>query len=184
VSLTAAQKATVKRHLGYHAVAQSLYPIVDGFYTVDTILSALPAETETQVVEILTRLGNIETQLDSAPGQPDARESRGRDVPRTRRARRPLGRGETVARRALDAHRHPDASRRRGDRSDVVRRVVTYGRSGLGRSKRKSAPRVTILRFFGPPNAVTKARWRWLPCRVGAGSGPAHDRVRQFLLRQ
>jgi hypothetical protein len=67
VSLTAAQKATVKRHLGYHAVAQSLYPIVDGFYTVDTILSALPAETETQVVEILTRLGNIETQLDSAP---------------------------------------------------------------------------------------------------------------------
>jgi hypothetical protein len=65
--LTAEQKMQVKRHLGYHSVSQSFYPLIDGFASIDTILSDLSAtpETEAEVVVLLGRLAAIEDQIDA-----------------------------------------------------------------------------------------------------------------------
>jgi len=67
MALTDAQKTAIKRHLGYHAVAQSRYPLVEGFSSVTQVLTDLPAETEAEVVAILGRLAALESRLDAAP---------------------------------------------------------------------------------------------------------------------
>lgn len=71
MALSADEKAAIKRHLGYHSVSQSLYPIVEGFAVINTILDGITAtpETETAARAILTRLGNLETQIDAAPSR-------------------------------------------------------------------------------------------------------------------
>ncbi len=68
-TLTATQKMSVKRHLGYHSVSQSLYPLIDGFASIDTILTDLDQtpETVTETIAILTRLDNLEAAIGSAP---------------------------------------------------------------------------------------------------------------------
>lgn len=67
--LTDAEKTSVKRHLGMSSAAPSLYPQVDVFITAGQILATLPAETETAVRGILTRLDNLETLIDAAPAR-------------------------------------------------------------------------------------------------------------------
>ena len=69
MSLSDAHKTTIKRHLGYHAVSQSFYPLIEGFAAIDSILSDLAAtpETEIQAVAILDRLAALEARLDAEP---------------------------------------------------------------------------------------------------------------------
>src|SRR5690348_1535757 len=64
MALTDAEKTSIKRHLGYHAVAQSRFPLVEGFSALSDILADLPAATEAEVRAILTRLANLETAMD------------------------------------------------------------------------------------------------------------------------
>jgi hypothetical protein len=65
--LTDIEQMQVKRHLGMSTVSPSLYPLTDVWLTAGQILSTLPAETETEVRDILTRLTNLETAIDGAP---------------------------------------------------------------------------------------------------------------------
>ena len=67
--LTTTEQMQVKRHLGYSTVAPSLYPLADVWLTAGQILASLPDETETEVRDILTRLGNLETQIGDAPSR-------------------------------------------------------------------------------------------------------------------
>lgn len=76
MALTDAQRTSVLRHLGFHAVSQSRFPIVEGFAAIGTILDALadtPA-TETEVIAILGRLAALETALDGARSRLKASE--------------------------------------------------------------------------------------------------------------
>ena len=67
MALTPTQKVQVRRALGFHSVSQSRYPLVEGFYAVDSVLSDLPAETEAEVGLILAQLALLEGQLATAP---------------------------------------------------------------------------------------------------------------------
>jgi hypothetical protein len=69
MALTDTQKTAVRRHLGYNAASEALYPFVDTFFSVTRVLSDLPAATEDEVVTILGRLSALESALDGAPGR-------------------------------------------------------------------------------------------------------------------
>jgi hypothetical protein len=69
MALTAAEKVSVKRALGYNSASEALYPIIPPPYSLNQVLDTLPAETETEVRSILTRLTAIETALDTAIGR-------------------------------------------------------------------------------------------------------------------
>jgi hypothetical protein len=69
VALTDAQKVSIKRHLGLNAASGALYPFVDVFFSVEEVLSTLPAATETEVIALLDRLAALETSLDGASTQ-------------------------------------------------------------------------------------------------------------------
>ncbi len=69
--LTDTERTEIKRHLSFHAVKQSFFPVVEGFRAVDDIMDFLdvtPA-TEAAVRVILGRLAKLETQLDGAGGR-------------------------------------------------------------------------------------------------------------------
>jgi hypothetical protein len=69
--LTAAQRMQVRRHLGYHSVAQSRYPLIEGFASLNSILDDLAdtPETEAEVVVILGNLDALETRINAAPAR-------------------------------------------------------------------------------------------------------------------
>lgn len=57
MALTATQKAEARRYLGYSDTSQGAYSLLEG------VLVAISAEAEVQVIQILTDLATIETQL-------------------------------------------------------------------------------------------------------------------------
>ena len=69
MSLTAAEKVSIRRHLGYNSAAESNYPWLDVFRTLSQVLESVVADQEQEVRAILTRLANLETALDAAPGR-------------------------------------------------------------------------------------------------------------------
>lgn len=66
MALTEAQKTSIKRHLGYHGVAQSRYPLVEGFSSLEQVFIDLPAATEAEVVTILERIEELEDDAHAA----------------------------------------------------------------------------------------------------------------------
>ena len=66
MALTAAEKVTIKRHLGLNSASAALYPFIPTFFSVDQVLTTLPAATESEARTILGRLSAIEAQLSSA----------------------------------------------------------------------------------------------------------------------
>ncbi len=66
MALTAAEKVSIKRHLGLNSASEALYPWVPTFYSVNRVLDTLPAAAETEARTILARLTDIETRLSSA----------------------------------------------------------------------------------------------------------------------
>lgn len=67
-SLTEAQKVSIRRHLGFHSVSQSFYPLIEGFYSIDSILNDLDVTPDTidAAVVILDRLDALEARIDKA----------------------------------------------------------------------------------------------------------------------
>jgi hypothetical protein len=63
MAFSLAEKTQIKRHLGYHAVAQSRYPLVEGFYALEDILATVPLETETEGRVLLERCNAIESDM-------------------------------------------------------------------------------------------------------------------------
>ena len=64
--LTESQKVAIKRHLGFHSAPQSRFPLVEGFFAVDDVLSSLGVDAIAEVTTILARLGDLEGNLDTA----------------------------------------------------------------------------------------------------------------------
>lgn len=69
MSLTDAERVSIRRHLGLNSANAALYPWVPTFFAVNDVLGTLSTEAETECRAILTRLTTIETALDGMLGR-------------------------------------------------------------------------------------------------------------------